>query len=370
MSPVGPARGPLALLTQLPIAVNAARDIDDVLRVIARHVMEALAYEDCVIYVRDGTSTLVQRAAWGPKCPDGLTIVSPLILNFGEGVVGTAAATGKTQTVVDTRTDSRYVPDVAGGLSELAVPIIYGGKVLGVVDSEHPDTGFYSTADAELITTIAAIAAAQLHAALSTDRLRVKIDELHRAHGDLARLARTDSLTGLANRLCFEDRLAELVGTNTRFAICALDLDGFKTINDVLGHHEGDEVLRVVARILHDTLGTARTLVARVGGDEFTALTPVPGPAFGERCLETVGHAAAKLNTRYDDLSLSMSAGVAFGASAAVWHNADDALYAAKACGGNRLRHFNPADAHIASRSRRRAAATEQARQHATSRRR
>jgi len=184
-------RGPLALLRQLPIAINAARGIDEVLRIIARHVIEVLDYEDCVIYVRDTETTLVQRAAWGPKCPDGTTIVSPLRLLFGQGVVGTAAATGRTQLVFDTKLERRYVPDVAGGRSELAVPIVYGGEVLGVIDSEHPDVDFYSAKDADLITTIAAIAAAQLHAELSADRLRSTISELRTAQVELERLSRT-----------------------------------------------------------------------------------------------------------------------------------------------------------------------------------
>lgn len=343
----------LALLRKLPVAILGARKIDQVLQVIARHVTEVLGYEDCVIYVRDSDTTLLQAAAWGPKSPGGIEILEPLRLRFGEGVVGCAAETQETQRVNDTRTFAGYVPDIAGGFSELAVPIIYGGEVLGVIDSEHPDVGFYSEADADLISTIAAIAAAQLHAALAADELRATISELKRVQETLRLSAVTDPLTGIGNRRHFEDKLRDAITGAERFALCAMDLDRFKAVNDTLGHHEGDELLRTVAQILRRRLSAAGAVVARVGGDEFTALAPADSD-FASLCVATVEETYKVLQDRYGGLDLAISAGLAHGLTEVVWHHADDALYVAKSVGGNRLQPFDPFDPVVAMRHRQR----------------
>jgi len=89
-------------------------------------------------------------------------------------------------------------------------------------------------------------------------------------------LALHDELTGLPNRRLFEDRLAHAIDrsrrTNSPVALLLLDLNGFKHINDSLGHQAGDQVLREVAHNLRDTLHPSDTL-ARLGGDEFVLLT-------------------------------------------------------------------------------------------------
>ncbi len=87
-----------------------------------------------------------------------------------------------------------------------------------------------------------------------------------------------DSLTGLANRPLFEDRLAHAIAIATRggraFAVLFLDLDDFKTINDSLGHARGGELLRAVASRIRGILRPSDT-AARLGGDEFALLIEV-----------------------------------------------------------------------------------------------
>jgi len=83
-----------------------------------------------------------------------------------------------------------------------------------------------------------------------------------------------DTLTGLANRVQLRDRLAAAHGSVV--GVLLMDLDGFKEINDTLGHHHGDVLLRqVAARLRHQT--RAGDLVTRLGGDEFAVLLPAPG---------------------------------------------------------------------------------------------
>jgi diguanylate cyclase len=102
---------------------------------------------------------------------------------------------------------------------------------------------------------------------------RVAASRRHRR--DLAgarRLARTDDLTGLANRRALLARLTEALTTGRPFVLLLIDLDGFKAVNDTYGHHTGDQVLQEVAGRLTQATGETG-LVARLGGDEFAVLT-------------------------------------------------------------------------------------------------
>jgi diguanylate cyclase len=85
------------------------------------------------------------------------------------------------------------------------------------------------------------------------------------------RLARTDDLTGLANRRGLLAHLSKALGSGRPFVLALADLDGFKTVNDTYGHHTGDQVLRQVADRLTARVGRDG-LVARLGGDEFAVL--------------------------------------------------------------------------------------------------
>ena len=79
------------LLRELPGALIAVSEVDDLLRLTARNVMDALDYEDCVIYLLAEDGMFEQRAAWGQKTVDGLVIDNPLRLTPDQGLVGAAA---------------------------------------------------------------------------------------------------------------------------------------------------------------------------------------------------------------------------------------------------------------------------------------
>jgi diguanylate cyclase (GGDEF)-like protein/PAS domain S-box-containing protein len=126
-------------------------------------------------------------------------------------------------------------------------------------------------------------------------RLTALLFEREAAAGALRFAARHDALTGLANRAAFFDRLQdalEAVDDGTSVGVLYVDLDGFKPINDELGHGVGDAVLVQVAARLR-TAVRAADLVARIGGDEFTVLCPNIGhdgelAALAERLLDAV----------------------------------------------------------------------------------
>lgn len=147
------------------------------------------------------------------------------------------------------------------------------------------------------------------------------------------REARTDSLTGLANRRGF----LELAAARTGGSIAILDIDCFKAINDTYGHQTGDHVLKTIAGLIRDSVRNVGC-VARLGGEEFIVVLPGSEPAEAMRIVEGA-RAVLAAATVLDDRIISFSAGVA-GRTADIHADmarADQAMYRAKAAGRNRV---------------------------------
>lgn len=153
-------------------------------------------------------------------------------------------------------------------------------------------------------------------------------------------LALHDPLSGLPNRLQFDEALARAVASRKPFAAIACDLDRFKAVNDTYGHPAGDEVIRTVAERLKQAAG-AHGLVGRVGGDEFTLL--VTGFAdrarlqlLASQIMMAVGMPITLKNGAVVDVGISLGVAIApdIGETAAkIMAAADRALYASKAGG-------------------------------------
>ena len=156
----------------------------------------------------------------------------------------------------------------------------------------------------------------------------------------IQRLAYHDTLTGLPNRRYFSDTLEQHIRLNRRdqtaFALLAMDLNGFKQINDTLGHDAGDEVLTTVAQRLQSLLRESAS-IARLGGDEFAVMIP----GFSEpRALEVIAQriqdmVRQPIHLHNQEVSVSTSIGIALFPNDAdsnedLVKNADLALYAAK----------------------------------------
>ncbi|MER6025781.1 EAL domain-containing protein [Streptomyces sp. NPDC001851] len=169
-----------------------------------------------------------------------------------------------------------------------------------------------------------------------------------------------DALTGLPNRTLFFERLEKVLnaGEGQRFGLCYLDLDGFKTVNDSLGHAAGDRLLVEVADRLQSCATAPGEMVARLGGDEFVALTTGPGTArkvdeLAERIMNAL---VTPVSIDGRDLLVRGSLGIVEGpagerTAAEVLRSADITMYRAKSAGGNRSELADPeADARAITR--------------------
>ena len=176
----------LQIVNELALALLRTSTMDEILWLVAKSAVAQLGFEDCVIYLVDDTGELlVQRAAHGPKNPADHDILDPIAIPLGQGIVGTVAATGLSALISDTREDPRYILDDQMRLSEIAVPILHEGRVIGVIDSEHPDPGFYTADHQEVLTTIASIASTRIATALTLERLHDTVARLEGAESEL-----------------------------------------------------------------------------------------------------------------------------------------------------------------------------------------
>lgn len=176
--------------------------------------------------------------------------------------------------------------------------------------------------------------------------LSTEITHIREHQKSLERMARHDALTGLPNRLSLLDRLQQAIETSRRshltVAVCYLDLDGFKAINDSLGHHAGDVVLVEVAKRLTQTVRQMDT-VARLGGDEFVVLLlgQEQKNAFDSLLDRLLGVISTPIFIDQHRCSVGVSIGVSlFPQHAqdadALLASADEAMYVAKRQGKNR----------------------------------
>ena len=207
----------------------------------------------------------------------------------------------------------------AGAEALIALPLIGGTGFLLLLDSAPIAL---ETEDIELLELLASQATSALGTAA--------------ALGDLRERAATDALTGLGHHASFQAALREGCARPERrgtLALLVFDLDGFKRVNDTLGHQAGDHMLRRAAAGLRDALRSGEILY-RIGGDEFAALLTVTHPD------EAMGAAERLRRTVNERVSAGVSVGVALHTQPedpeAFFARADAALYQAKREGGNR----------------------------------
>ncbi len=288
--------------------------------------------QSAILLLNDQEKTLRLAAGQGYQAA-----VKFMEIPVGQGITGRCAQTGVTQVVHDIEhleDDEEYIPGVPGARSEVAVPLIADGTIIGVFNAESVEPHAFGDEHVQTLTVIARQTAEVIRSAQL-------LEETHR-------LAITDSLTGLFNRRHFNQQLEENVRRAARYdeplALVFLDVDHFKSVNDRFGHQAGDRCLQAMARTLRDSVRDSDQ-IARIGGEEFAILLI---RADRELALSI----AERLRTRIDDLileedpplpvDLTASLGVAVFREdgddpKSLLRSADRALYAAKRLGRNRV---------------------------------
>ena len=317
-------------------AVNSTLDLDRVLASILAGATDLMPAGSGSVMLLDGTDLVVAAAVGNDGALGRRSAV-------GDGIAGHVARTLE-PLLIDGRVTASHFPGLEKRSqhvgSSLCVPLVERGELLGVLNLSATTSGAFSEFDLRAVSLFAEQAAA----AIGKARLYAQSQKQSQ---ELAYAATHDSLTGLANRAALEDV------ASGKEALLFLDLDGFKQINDELGHAAGDEVLVAVAeRIRRHVSG--RDLVARFGGDEFVVLLdsaadPAITTSIAQRVLAalseplTIDGQVARV-TGSIGIAIPLPGGTPL---SVLLRQADKALYAAKDDGKACIRIYEPSTARV-----------------------
>lgn len=297
---------------------------------------DRLGHSIVTLFVSDkvhGDLVLAAHAGLEGILPEGSGSVVRVPL--GTGIAGHVARTRASYRTGDVSSDPHYNPLGAFHIkSELAVPLIAGDEVVGVLNVESESLNEFDETDVTTLEAVADVAAVSLQNA--------------RAHALLAQKATTDSLTGLYNHRALIERLDDEIARARRYehglSVLFFDIDHFKQVNDTYGHQVGDVVLQEIARLASESLRMVDTL-GRYGGEEFVAVLPQTDGAEALRAAERL-RATVAGHTFHVDGGVRLGATVSIGmvtygpgeiSRPALLRAADNALYRAKRRGRNRV---------------------------------
>jgi diguanylate cyclase (GGDEF)-like protein len=329
------------ILAQVSIEALQGDTLEDVLQhivdCVARRLPVAIA---SIILLNDEATHFVQEV-WSGQLDLNLPAELPWPVTLG--AAGRCVKLGSAQLIADVASDPDYVPGNTHVESEYLVPIRHRDRLHGVLNLESTRADFFTP---EVCVAFDAIAM-QIAGAIHFARI---VRELEHANRRLQQLSMSDGLTGIANRRCFDLRLADewqrRLHDPQPLALLLVDVDCFKALNDARGHLYGDECLLALATLCATFATDADELVARFGGDELALLLPgsdiAHAHAVAERVCRTVEalalshprspvapHVTVSVGVGVVDAQLAPSPDVLIAAS-------DDALYCAKAAGRNR----------------------------------
>ncbi|HKV31335.1 MAG TPA: diguanylate cyclase [Candidatus Dormibacteraeota bacterium] len=256
----------LDAIQQLGARLATTVSVPEVCETIGRAITTLLPYDQCRVYLLEEDGRTLRPAYFSDTQRseyEGVT-AETLAIQVGEGITGWVAETKQGALVGDTEHHPKavHIPGTTdSNESMLAVPVIFEDRLIGVIVNVKVGINQYSGDHLRLLTILANQAAVSIFNARLIERL--------------AATARTDPLTGLANRRAFEQALEQRLASDSgeTFAVLMLDVDGLKQVNDARGHAAGDAVLRRVASVLSTDLRQA-DLATRWGGDEFVLLMP------------------------------------------------------------------------------------------------
>jgi PAS domain S-box-containing protein len=241
------------LINNLTKVILDKTDLVEISREIVNIIASYLNSEDCVIYlVDDSTKIIEQIAVYGNKLNGSNEISNKLFLPKGKGIVGSVAKSGKSELVNDTSKDDRYVIDEERRFSEITVPIMSNGIVIGIIDSEHKDKNHYTQEHIKTLESIASLVAIKLKTAVSIrERKKVEIrnDELlkklEKSNNELDEYAHVVS-HDLRSPLRSIDALVSWIKTDNIGLFDKTSLENFNLIADTL-----EKMEQLIADILY-----------------------------------------------------------------------------------------------------------------------
>lgn len=323
----------LYTLYNISKTLSLTSQLDELFKDTMRILGEVLEIDEyCIMLLQDGRLTI--EVAHGMN----YELVEKVSFSLDEGASGKVARTGKAVLIQDVSKEKNFLfykglkKDIG---SFLSVPLLVKGEVIGVLNTHRPHKNAFRNADLDLFTSVAE------HVAVAVEKARI----LAKSKEDAAR----DELTKLYNRRFFFESLTKEIKRAKRynkiFSIVMMDIDHFKSYNDLNGHLQGDNALRQTARIMEENL-RGEDIVARFGGEEFILLLPEIDNAHAVTAAEKLRRKIFDAVYSGEDLLPGGRLTASFGVSSfpedgdeglQLIDVADKALYMSKSKGRNRV---------------------------------
>jgi len=329
----------LALLEAIATAANEAANLNDVIQLTIRRVCAHTGFPIGHAYLLGSSGEVEPTVIWQvddrARVAAFRRVTEATSLAVGRGLPGRVVESGRPVWVEDVTRDSNFPRAAeaaeAGIRGAFAFPILAGPQTEGVLE-------FFSYREMRSDDGV-------LHLMTQIGTQLGRLIERTRAQERIAHQATHDALTGLPSRVLFQDRLSHALrrrrNAKTSIAVCFIDLDRFKSVNDTFGHGVGDELLEQAAERLRSVLRPADT-IARMGGDEFVILCEeLSGEREAVRLAERLQRLFSEpFATRGGEHMVNASIGVAIGDENAdaetLVRDADSAMYRAKERGRGR----------------------------------
>ncbi len=301
----------LSIIRKISDLLRRPPDKETICKRIVSIIIEDTSAENCSLWLTEQEGRYVElTSARGQTDSGSMYLADPgapgaMRLKMGEGIAGWVAKNGYPLLIKDVAKSPRFKKKktgISGKIrSILCLPIKEREKIIGVLNVSHPDIGAFSKSNRLSLSIIADQSSMIFSIMLlfnrinvfneklehivdelahTNDKMRIEIVERKKKEKLIHFMAYHDILTGLPNRNQFNEALKREIAIARRgeysFAVLFIDIDGFKKINDTLGHATGDEILWQMAGRLGKCVRES-DMLARHGGDEFILFLPVVG---------------------------------------------------------------------------------------------
>ncbi|MGA3092847.1 MAG: HD domain-containing phosphohydrolase [Terriglobales bacterium] len=298
LASIASARQEAHTLFELTQDLGNSLSLDETLSLVSVRLRRLIPYDSIVAFVRDG-DVLKSEFVSG----DNFRLLSSLRIPVGEGLCGWVAQNWKPIINGNPAVEHGYVADPKRGAelrSALAVPLVGVGNLVGVLALYRTEADTFTSDHLRILQVITSKVALSIENALKYRQAESS--------------ATTDYLTGLPNArslfMHLDQELARCAREHSGVAVMVCDLNGFKHVNDLCGHLEGDKTLKLFANLLKDVC-REYDYVARMGGDEFVIIAPnMTSETVRERAilLNALAQQAGREVSGKDLISLSLGA--------------------------------------------------------------
>ena len=324
-------------LKDLLFAINKSLDFDDTIHRIIAHLHKVIPFDRATVQSYDGaTLTVIGSYGYSPEHVSDLKFPVKGMDNPSARAISSRRPI-ICNDVINSFKGFVQVDIVNPVRSWLGIPLVYEGMAIGLFSLDSFVPGFYTDRHTRIASNVA-------------EHISIAVEH-SRQHSLVKEEARTDGLTGVANRYGLETIGQEIflkaLRNDSPLGILMVDIDFFKDVNDKKGHGFGDKVLISLAQAISQSLRVKDYLV-RFGREEFVILLPETSPREALVVAERLRELIPRINVDDKETCPTISIGVFSGVPSPqdslheFIHRADLALYEAKAAGRNRCRVWRP----------------------------